>query len=160
VGVVPFNDKQDASRYNDKTLNEGSDKPSKMRVKRDLHREGGTVHPVLRGIRGATHLERDDEQEMEQAVAELATAMMRANGLSDSSVVSVILTSTPDLVSAFPARAMRLMGWDDVPLLCAQEINVTGAMRQVVRVLIHVITDIPRSQIEHVYLRGTEGLRS
>jgi chorismate mutase len=115
---------------------------------------------VLRGIRGATHLEHDDEQEMEQAVAELATAMLRANGLSDSSVVSVILTSTPDLVSAFPARAMRLMGWDDIPLLCAQEINVAGAMPHVVRVLIHVITDMPRSQIEHVYLRGTEGLRS
>jgi chorismate mutase len=131
-----------------------------MRVERALHREGCTVHPVLRGIRGATHLERDDAQEMEQAVAELAAAMMHANGLSDSSVVSVILTSTPDLVSAFPARAMRLMGWDDIPLLCAQEINVAGAMPRVVRVLIHVATDIPRSRIEHVYLRGTEGLRS
>jgi chorismate mutase len=123
-------------------------------------REGGTVHPVLRGIRGATRLERDDEREMEQAVAELAAAMLQVNDLSEEAVVSVILTSTPDLTSAFPARAMRLMGWDDIPLLCAQEIDVAGSMSRVVRVLIHVEADIARSQIEHVYLRGTEGLRS
>jgi chorismate mutase len=97
---------------------------------------------------------------MEQAVAELAHAMLKANGLTDASVVSVILTSTPDLVSCFPARAMRLIGWDDVPLLCASEIDVTDAMARVVRVLMHVETEAPRAQIQHVYLRGTEGLRS
>jgi chorismate mutase len=97
---------------------------------------------------------------MEQAVAELANEMLRANRVDVESVVSVILTSTPDLTSAFPARAMRLIGWDDVPLLCAQEIDVSGAMPRVVRVLIHVDTSLARTQIEHVYLRGTEGLRS
>lgn len=115
---------------------------------------------VLRGLRGATRLASDSATEMEQAVAELAVAMLEVNGLSTDHVVSVILTSTPDLRSAFPARAMRLLGWEDIPLLCAQEIDVTDAMTSVVRVLIHVDCDLPRAEVRHVYLRGTEALRS
>ena len=115
---------------------------------------------MLRGLRGATRLTADDAIEMEQAVAELATEMLRTNGLADDAVVSVLLTSTPDLRSAFPARAVRLMGWEDIPLLCAQEIDVAGAMPRVVRVLIHVECELTRAQVQHVYLRGTEALRS
>jgi chorismate mutase len=102
----------------------------------------------------------DTADAIEEAVSELATAMLEANGLTAEDVVSVILTSTPDLRSAFPARAMRLMGWEDIPLLCAQEIDVAGAMSSVVRVLIHAECPLPRSQVRHVYLRGTEALRS
>ena len=115
---------------------------------------------MVRGIRGATRLERDDAVEMEEAVAELVTAMLEANNLTSDEVISVVLTATPDLHSAFPARAVRRMGWSDVPLLCAQEIDVTGAMDKVVRVLVHADAAIPRSQVSHVYLRGTESLRS
>ena len=115
---------------------------------------------MVRGIRGATRLERDDAQEMEEAVAELVAQMLSANGITSDEVISVILTATPDLHSAFPAGAVRRMGWTDVPLLCAQEIDVLGAMTKVVRVLIHANLDRPRSDIEHLYLRGTASLRS
>lgn len=116
--------------------------------------------PVLRGIRGATQLERDDAAEMTAAVAELAVAMLEQNGLTTDDVVSVILTSTPDLHCAFPAAAARAVGWTDIPLLCAQEIDVSGAMPRVVRVLIHAETSLTRAQIRHPYLRGTDSLRS
>lgn len=115
---------------------------------------------MVRGIRGATRLERDDALEMEEAVAELVTAMLGENGITSDEVISVVLTATPDLHSAFPARALRRMGWEDVPLLCAQEIGVTGAMERVVRVLVHAQMATPRSQVTHIYLRGTESLRS
>ena len=63
------------------------------------------------------------------------------------------------LHSAFPAAAARGIGLADVPLMCAQELDITGAMEKVIRVMLHVQTDTPRSEIKHVYLRGAEALR-
>lgn len=94
-----------------------------------------------------------------EAVGELVTQMLAANGVDPADVISVILTSTPDLVSCYPATAARLAGLEDVPLLSAQEVAVPGAMPRVVRVMAHVESDLPRTRVEHVYLRGTESLR-
>ena len=114
----------------------------------------------MRAIRGAVCLAADDPVEMREAVGELLTAMLDRNELATDDVVSVILTSTPDLTSAFPAAGARAVGFADVPLLCAQEIDVAGALERVVRILIHVETSKPRTQIQHVYLRGAEVLRA
>jgi chorismate mutase len=113
----------------------------------------------MRGIRGAVCLTADDAVQMREAVGELLTAMLERNGLTTMQVVSVILTSTPDLTCAFPAAGAREVGFGDIPLLCAQEINVAGALERVVRVLMHVESDAPRASIQHVYLRGAEVLR-
>jgi chorismate mutase len=114
----------------------------------------------MRAIRGAVCLTADDPAEMREAVGELLTSMLERNEVSTDDVVSVILTSTPDLTSAFPAAGARAVGFADVPLLCAQEIAVDGALERVVRILIHANTDRPRSGIQHVYLRGAEVLRA
>ena len=111
------------------------------------------------GIRGATCLENDDASEMFAAVGELLGEMLGRNSVSPQDVVSVILTCTPDLTSAFPAAGARAFGLVDTPLMCAQEMNVDGALAKVVRVLAHVETTTPRSEIQHVYLRGAEVLR-
>jgi chorismate mutase len=113
----------------------------------------------IRAIRGATCLQRDDATEMAEAVTELLYEVMSRNSISADDFVSVLFTSTPDLHSAFPAAAARGVGLADVPLICAQEINVTGAMEKVVRVMVHVQTSKSRSEIKHVYLRGAEALR-
>lgn len=114
----------------------------------------------MRAIRGAVCLAADDPAEMRDAVGELLVAMLERNGVVTDDVVSVILTSTPDLTSAFPAAGARLVGFVEVPLLCAQEIDVAGALERVVRILMHVDTATPRPQIQHVYLRGAEVLRA
>jgi chorismate mutase len=111
------------------------------------------------GIRGATCLENDDASEMFAAVGELLGEMLGRNSVSPQDVVSVILTCTPDLTSAFPAAGARAFGLVDTPLMCAQEMDVDGALAKVVRVLAHVETTTPRSEIQHVYLRGAEVLR-
>ncbi len=113
----------------------------------------------LRGIRGATHLTADDATEMTGAVVELVTQMLQRNDLAVDDVISVIFTATPDLTSAFPAAAARDLGFAEVPLLCASEIGVTGALPRVVRVLMHAELDRPRADVQHVYLRGAEVLR-
>lgn len=113
----------------------------------------------VRGIRGATCLQRDDAMEMAEAVGELLGQMLERNRIDNDDVVSVILTCTPDLTSAFPAAGARAFGLLDTPLMCAQEMDVRGALPRVVRIMAHVETDTPRSDIEHIYLRGAEVLR-
>ena len=80
------------------------------------------------------------------AVVELVAQLLERNALSTDDLMSVALTSTPDLRSAFPAAAARTLGIGDVPLLCAQELDVAGALPRVVRVLAHVNLDRPATK--------------
>ena len=113
----------------------------------------------FRAIRGATCLQQDDAQEMAEAVTELLSEILARNEVGLEDLVSIFFTATPDLHSAFPAAAARGIGLADVPLMCAQELEVVGAMQKVIRVMLHVQTSSPRSEIKHVYLRGAEALR-
>lgn len=113
----------------------------------------------MRAIRGATCLERDDAELMREAVVELLGEMLARNSIDQQQLVSIILTGTPDLTTAFPAAGARDLGLVDVPLICAQEMDVVGALERVVRVMIHADIDTPRAEIRHVYLRGAEVLR-
>lgn len=113
----------------------------------------------IKAIRGATCLAADDASEMTQAVVELLAAILEKNDLTTDDLISVLFTATPDLHSAFPASAARELGLGDVPLICAQELDVTGALARVIRVLAHVQTDRSRAQIQHIYLRGAQVLR-
>ena len=114
---------------------------------------------AVRAFRGATRLSADDPAEMTEAVEELVGAMLERNGLDRADLISALFTATPDLVCMFPAAAARGLGLGDVPLICAQEIDVPGALSRVVRVMAHAETDLARSEIVHVYLRGAEVLR-
>lgn len=113
----------------------------------------------MRGVRGATMLQDDDAEEMAAAVTELVAEMLSRNELTSDALVSILFTATPDLQCAFPAASARALGLSDVPLICAQELDVRGALPRVVRVLAHVECDLPRSAVQHVYLRGAEALR-
>jgi chorismate mutase len=92
-------------------------------------------------------------------VAELVTDVMAANGLVVDDFISIIFTATSDLVSEFPAYAARQLGFSDVPLVCARELEIDGSMPRVVRLMAHVETDLPRADITHVYLHGAANLR-
>ena len=96
---------------------------------------------------------------MADAVTELLSEILVRNEVSLDELVSIFFTATPDLHSAFPAAAARGIGLADVPLMCAQELGITGAMEKVIRVMLHVQTNTPRNEIKHVYLRGAEALR-
>ncbi len=113
----------------------------------------------LCALRGATTVESDSPENIAEATAELLTELASRNGLSASDVVSAIFTVTPDIVSDFPARAARDLGWDEVSLLCTNEIPVPGALAHCIRVLVHAETDRDRASIRHVYLRGAKTLR-
>ena len=111
-------------------------------------------------IRGATCLQADDADEMAVAVAELVEWMLADDHLSADDLISVLLTCTPDLHSAFPAAgARRVPGMSDVPHMCAQELDVAGALPRTVRVLMHAHGQKARGEVVHVFLRGAQVLR-
>ena len=114
---------------------------------------------AVRAVRGATQLEEDSRDHMLERVAEMVTDVMGSNGLEVDDFISVIFTATSDLVAEFPAYAARRLGFGEIPLLCAAEIDVPGAMPRVLRLLAHVETDLPRADITHVYLHGAAALR-
>ncbi|MFI8917075.1 chorismate mutase [Streptomyces sp. NPDC053513] len=116
---------------------------------------------AVRAVRGAVQLERDEAGHMREQVEELLTAVLERNGLTTDDLISIWFTATPDLHSDFPAAAARHIGigMADVPLLCAQELDIEGAMPRVVRLLAHVETELPKSRIAHVYLGAAAALR-
>jgi chorismate mutase len=113
----------------------------------------------VRAVRGAVQVASDDRAEILEATTELVTEVMARNELTTDDVISVLFTATRDLTAEFPALAARKLGFQEVPLLCAAEISVPGAMPRVVRLMMHIETDKPRSQVQHVYLRGAAALR-
>lgn len=114
---------------------------------------------AVRAVRGATQLDEDTREHMLDRVAEMVTDVMRVNDLDVDDFISIIFTATSDLVSEFPAYAARQLGFSDVPLVCARELEITGSMPRVVRLMAHVETDLPRAEITHVYLHGAANLR-
>jgi chorismate mutase len=110
----------------------------------------------MRGIRGATQISANSVEAMEEAVVEMVDALMARNRLDPEDITWAIFTVTADLDADFPARAARLAGWHQVPMICSREIPVPGSMPRVVRVLIHVNSD---GETHHVYLRGAQALR-
>jgi chorismate mutase len=118
------------------------------------------IQMPIRGIRGAIDVQEDSAEEILRATRVLLTEILQANpGLQSEEIASVIFTSTEDLISAYPARAAREMGWQVVPMICSQEIPVPGGLPRCIRVLLHWNTDLTQREIHHVYLGQAENLR-
>jgi chorismate mutase len=114
---------------------------------------------VLRALRGATTLDEDTAGQLNDRVRTLVTAMLERNGIGHDDLVSILFTATGDVTSMFPATAARSLGLGDVPLICASELAITGAMPRCIRVLMHFYTERTRDALHHVYLEGARGLR-
>jgi chorismate mutase len=114
----------------------------------------------VRALRGAIQVDADTREAILEATTELLLAVLDRNAVTSEDLISVVFTATPDLRSEFPAYAARQLGMTDVPLLCASEIDVPGAMPRVLRLLAHVETARQRAELRHVYLRGAAQLRT
>ena len=114
---------------------------------------------MVRGLRGATTVDADTAAQVTERSQELMREIMARNELVEDDIVSVLFTATPDVTSIFPATAIREIGFGAVPMLCAAEIAVPGAMPLCIRVLLHVHTTRSRDEMHHVYLHGAQVLR-
>lgn len=113
---------------------------------------------TVRAIRGATTVDADTAEQITVRVHALLAAVLERNGVIEEDIISIVLTATDDIHSLFPATAARSMGLGTVPLLCARELDINGAVPRCIRVLLHVSTDRRREELHHVYLEGAKGL--
>ncbi len=115
---------------------------------------------MVRGIRGATTIENNNEQEIVEATTELVNELIKKNQIEPESVAHVLITVTGDITATFPAKVLRQFeGWAYVPVVCAQEIPVPGSMPLCIRILMTVNTDVKQQEIAHVYQREAIKLR-
>lgn len=113
----------------------------------------------LYALRGATTVAENDAEAILQATDELMRTLMDRNGLTPDVMVSCLFTMTDDLDAQFPAVAARRMGLSKVPLMCAREVPVPGALPKVIRVMVHYYADRGHEP-QHVYLREARVLRT
>ena len=114
---------------------------------------------AVRALRGATTVDADTVQQVNERVQTLVARMLERNDVDKDEVISILFTATDDIHSVFPATAARGIGLGDVPLICARELDITGATPMCIRVMMHINTTKPRDELHHVYLQGAKGLR-
>ena len=112
----------------------------------------------LKALRGAITVAENRADAILDATEELVREVMQRNALDPDQMVSCLFTCTGDLDAEFPAVAARRLGLSTVPLMCAREMDVPGAMPRVIRLMLHCYAD-EGSDPRHVYLREAEALR-
>jgi chorismate mutase len=114
----------------------------------------------VRGIRGATTVENNEEKEILSATTEMLNEIIAANEFAPEDICSVFITVTQDITATFPARAIRQMvGWELVPLMCSLEIPVENSLPKCIRLMVMVNTDKGQADMHHVYLKAAQSLR-
>lgn len=114
---------------------------------------------TVRAIRGATTADNNTEQDIINETKALLQEMVERNGIEKDDIISIFFTTTHDLNAAFPAAAARKLGWNDVALMCSNEIPVPGSIEKCIRVMMHVNTEKANNDIKHVFLKGARSLR-
>lgn len=113
----------------------------------------------VRGIRGATTVDLNTEEEILEATRSLLEEMVAANGVDPDDLAAAYFTVTADINAAYPAKAARQLGWQHVPMLDGLEIPVPGSLQRCIRVLLWWNTDCPPSRVCHIYQRQAASLR-
>jgi chorismate mutase len=127
--------------------------PIEYREKRESGR-------MIRGIRGATTADRDNEKEILLSTESLLREMILHNNIRAENVASVFISATEDITSVFPAKALRVFEeWKYVPVMCMQELDVPHGLSLCIRVMIHYNTSTPQSDIQHIYMKNAVSLR-
>lgn len=119
------------------------------------------MHNTLsRAVRGATTVKANTAKEIHSATVELLKKMIADNSITPEDIVNVIFTLTHDLNAGFPAKSARTdLNWNEVPMICTQEIPVPDSLQKCIRVLITFNTEKTLREIKHIYLREAKKLR-
>jgi len=111
-------------------------------------------------LRGAVTAEADTKEEIVEVTTELLEEMLDRNDVGTDDVVFILFTSTKDLIAEFPAAAVRKLGLSHIPVICARELDVEGALPRTIRAMMLMNTDKAREQLRHVYLKEARQLRT
>ena len=113
----------------------------------------------IRGVRGAITAEENTADNILSNTEHLLKKIIDKNAIEKDDIASIFFSITDDLTTTFPAQAARNMGLTETPLLCLNEIKVPEGLQQCIRILMHVNTDVPQSEIHHIYLKEASQLR-
>ena len=114
----------------------------------------------VRGIRGATTADSNTQEAIVDATEELLNEIVARNDFETDDIAAATFTATADLDAEFPAVAARVrLGWTDVALMCAQEMQVPDGQPRSIRVMILVNTDKQAKELHNVYLKGAVNMR-
>ena len=83
-------------------------------------------------------------------------ARPRASATSCARPVPVALAAA---AVAPPATAAREMGFTHTPMLCFNEIDVPGSLRQCIRILVQVNSEKSQREMKSIYLKEATVLR-
>ncbi|WP_409298081.1 chorismate mutase [Peribacillus sp. SCS-26] len=115
---------------------------------------------MIRGIRGAITVDRNEEELIVSATERLLGTIIAENRIEPDHVASVFISVTEDIDAAFPAKGLRAFeGWTFVPVMCMREITVPGGLPSCIRIMLHVNTKQGQQEIRHIYLEGAVVLR-
>lgn len=115
---------------------------------------------MIRGVRGAITIKSDQADYVLSETEKLVKEITKVNNIHPEDIISVFISTTPDITSDFPAKAVRsIEGWQYVPTFCMHEMNVQGALPLCIRVLMHINSDVTQQEIQHVYLNDAVKLR-
>ena len=114
---------------------------------------------ITKGIRGAITVKENTSEAISEATIKLLEEIVKRNNVDLNLISHVIFTLTSDLDAEFPAKFARInLKWDEVPMLCFNEIDVPNSLRMCLRVLL-VVNCGENFTPEFVYLEGAKGLR-
>lgn len=117
-------------------------------------------HLKTLAIKGAITVDKNTEESIKEATIELLSQMQFSNNISTENITYAIFTLTKDINAAFPAKFARLdLKWEDIPMICTQELAVPDTLENCLRVIITINTTLKKSDIKHVYLKGAKKLR-
>lgn len=111
------------------------------------------------GIRGATTINNDTEEDIMNCTTELLEKAISYNSLDRELIKAVFFSCTKDITSAYPAKAAREIGFTEIPLMCFQEMHVDGSLQKCIRLCIFYEGEISPKDIKHVYLKEAKHLR-
>lgn len=114
------------------------------------------IQDRLYGIRGAICTQ-DTVDDIVKNTSLLYSTILEKNDISETDIVSIQFTTTPDLTKLNPAAALRKSGYaSDVPLFCSLEPVFENSLKNVIRCLILAYS---QEKGKSVYLNGAEVLR-
>lgn len=115
---------------------------------------------MIRGVRGATTVTENNEEEIMLETEKVVKAMVDANNIKAQDVSHIFFSVTSELNAGFPAKSIReLEGWTYVPVMCMQEIDVPNSLEKCIRVMMVVNTTKEQKNIEHIFHNEAVKLR-
>jgi chorismate mutase len=113
---------------------------------------------VIRAVRGAVGIERNDRQEIQAGAHRLVGEILNRNKIEEAQIISVLFSVTKDLTKGNPATGLRSYGFADTPLFCVQEADIEGAEPGILRVLVTYSSQSGQTPVP-VYLGRAAELR-